>query len=77
LRLGEPARPAGWATWQGIGTFLADVTGPQHGLMINGRAGFCGLLPAGEGLLQWWFSFPYDPGTTGLQLPLLRDRFGQ
>ncbi|MEV6397178.1 NAD(P)/FAD-dependent oxidoreductase [Streptomyces sp. NPDC051907] len=72
----DPTTPAGWATWQGLGTFLADVTGPRHGIMINGRSGFCGLMPAGEGLLQWWFSYPCTTDSSGPHLPALRRRFG-
>ncbi len=72
----DPTVPAGWSTWQGIGAFLGDVTGPRHGLMINGRNGFCGLMPAGEGLLQWWFSHPNTAACPGPHLPALRRRFG-
>ncbi|MET8027725.1 FAD-dependent oxidoreductase [Streptomyces avermitilis] len=72
----DPTAPAGWATWQGLGTFLADVTGPRHGIMINGRDGFCGLMPAGEGLLQWWFSYPCTTDRGGPHLPTLRRRYG-
>ncbi|MET8699657.1 NAD(P)/FAD-dependent oxidoreductase [Kitasatospora sp. NPDC004723] len=61
----DPTEPAGWATWQGLTGLRSRITGPHHGLMINGRAGFCGLLPAGPDTLQWWFSFPWRPGAPG------------
>ena len=51
---------------------------------MSGRAGFLGLQPAGDGLLQWYFSVPPGPTTglgTGAALPvspveMLRERFG-
>ncbi|GGS94525.1 FAD-dependent oxidoreductase [Streptomyces cinerochromogenes] len=74
----DPTVPAGWATWQGLADRRSRITGPHHGLMINGRAGFCGLLPAGPDTLQWWFSLPWHPGTAGAPaLPLLRERFAR
>ncbi len=73
----DPTRPAGWATWQGLADFRAKITGAHHGLMINGRDGFCGLLPAGPDTLQWWFSFPWTADSEGPFLPLLRARFGR
>ncbi|WP_246213339.1 FAD-dependent oxidoreductase [Kitasatospora viridis] len=71
----DAARPAGWATWQGLAQGRERITGAHHGLMINGRTGFCGLLPAGPDTLQWWFSFPWSPGDEGPYLPQLRARF--
>ncbi|MEV4743575.1 NAD(P)/FAD-dependent oxidoreductase [Streptomyces sp. NPDC049555] len=72
----DPTVPAGWATWQGLVDRRSRITGAHHGLMINGRAGFCGLLPAGPDTLQWWFSFPWRPGAPDVPaLPQLRERF--
>src|SRR5579875_1907562 len=49
---GDPAEPSGWATWQGVSPVPIDVTSSRRGVMIVGPAGMCGLMPAGEGLLQ-------------------------
>jgi hypothetical protein len=47
--------------------------------MITGREGACGLMPAGEGLLQWWFDVPWSPtdGLPATPLADLRRRFGR
>jgi 2-polyprenyl-6-methoxyphenol hydroxylase-like FAD-dependent oxidoreductase len=73
-----PARASGWATWQGLSTVDIDVTAARHGLMVLGPEGMCGLLPAGDGLLQWWFDMPWPQGTPPPRTPLamLRERFG-
>lgn len=67
-----PATENGWVTWQGLTPVLPAVT---SGLFIVGDAGACGLMPAGDGLLQWWFDMP-DPGGFGAgAADLLRERF--
>lgn len=46
--------------------------------MFTGPAGLCGLMPAGEGLLQWWFDQrwrPDDP-VPASTVAVLRERFG-
>ncbi|WP_396450672.1 FAD-dependent oxidoreductase [Actinomadura sp.] len=75
---GDPAEPSGWGTWQGLGPIPIDVVSSRTGLMITGRAGSCGLMPAGEGLLQWWFDMPWSPDDPPLTEPLgeIRRRFG-
>jgi FAD-dependent urate hydroxylase len=75
---GDPTEPTGWATWQGLTPVPIDVTSSRRGLMISGRAGSCGLMPAGEGLLQWWFDLRWPAGDPLPASPLaeLRQRFG-
>ncbi|WP_067807286.1 FAD-dependent oxidoreductase [Actinomadura formosensis] len=75
---GDPAEPSGWGTWQGLTPVPIDVTSSHRGLVITGRAGSCGLMPAGEGLLQWWFDMPWSPGEPPPASPLaeIRKRFG-
>ncbi|GAA0387257.1 FAD-dependent oxidoreductase [Microbispora corallina] len=51
----DPARPTGWVTWQGFVRGPADLVSSHLALMIIGREGLCGLIPAGDGLLLWWF----------------------
>ncbi|GAA3819796.1 FAD-dependent urate hydroxylase HpxO [Sphaerisporangium flaviroseum] len=75
---GDPTEPSGWATWQGLGPVPIDVVTSRRGLMIVGREGLCGLMPAGEGLLQWWFDLRWSPGDPIPASPVaaLRERFG-
>ncbi|MFD1540502.1 FAD-dependent oxidoreductase [Nonomuraea guangzhouensis] len=77
---GENAvRPATFGTWQGLSPIDIDITDTTRHLMITGREGACGLMPAGKGLLQWWFDVPWSPSETRPTAPLaeLRRRFGR
>jgi FAD-dependent urate hydroxylase len=78
------ARRNGWSSWQGLGAVLssraergelADLANGTHARCYVGPAGLCGLMPAGGGLLQWWFD---TEGTPGERAPVdwLRSRFG-
>ncbi|HEX3490413.1 MAG TPA: FAD-dependent monooxygenase [Streptosporangiaceae bacterium] len=75
---GDPAELTGWATWQGISPVPIDITSSRCGVMIAGRGGTCGLMPCGEGLLQWWFDQRWSPGTPepASIVTELRQRFG-
>ena len=75
---GDPAELTGWATWQGISPVPIDVTSSHRGVMISGRAGSCGLMPCGEGLLQWWFDQRWSPDAPrpASTVAALRERFG-
>ncbi|WP_049568275.1 FAD-dependent oxidoreductase [Nonomuraea sp. SBT364] len=59
---GDPARLSGWATWQGFATEPTALTGAGRAVMIPGRHGMCGLIPAGGGRLLWWFDVRTGPG---------------
>lgn len=74
----DPAEPTGWATWQGATPVAIDVTSGRTGIMLVGPEGSCGLMPCGEGLLQWWFDVRWTPGTTLPAWPVarLREQFG-
>jgi len=74
----DPAEPSGWATWQGVTPISLEITSSRRGVMFVGPAGLCGLMPAGEGLLQWWFDQRWTPATPTLASPVdqLRERFG-
>ncbi|WP_219416084.1 FAD-dependent monooxygenase [Pseudonocardia nigra] len=54
-----PAADCGWATWQGLTPALPDLAAGTAGRSFVGDAGFVGLMPAGGGLLQWWFDVPW------------------
>jgi FAD-dependent urate hydroxylase len=75
---GDPAEPSGWATWQGVTALPHPFIAPGHGVLFTGPAGLCGLMPAGEGLLQWWFDQRWTPETPLPSSPVaaLRARFG-
>lgn len=80
VRLVDPAsaRPNGWGTWQGLGRVPVDLTAGHMGVTVVGKAGYCGLMPAGEGLLYWWFEVRLPHGTPTPTHPLeyLCRRFG-
>lgn len=72
-----PAAHCGWITWQGLTRVLPDIATGTVGRLIVGDAGLCGLMPAGDGLLQWWFDVavpPTDP-TPESAVTWLRTRF--
>ncbi|MDX6741387.1 NAD(P)/FAD-dependent oxidoreductase [Actinocorallia sp. A-T 12471] len=70
----DPARPSGWTTLQGLGRIPIDVVGGTTGVHIAGPEGTCGLLPAGDGLLLWWFDVRRGP--EAVKADALRRRFG-
>ncbi|MEV0405690.1 FAD-dependent monooxygenase [Actinoallomurus sp. NPDC050550] len=71
-------RAATFGTWQGLSPIDIDLTHSHRSLMITGREGACGLMPAGGGLLQWWFDVRWSPTDERPAAPLteLRRRFG-
>ena len=52
---GPPAREVGWTTWQGLTPVLPEIAAGSTARLYVGPAGLVGLMPAGNGLLQWWF----------------------
>ncbi|MBS2533374.1 FAD-dependent monooxygenase [Catenulispora sp. NF23] len=75
---GDPTRPAAFATWQGLTRVDIETARSTRGLMIVGREGMCGLLPAGDGLVMWWFDRPWnqDDPQPASALAMLKERFG-
>jgi FAD-dependent urate hydroxylase len=53
-----PAQPTGLTTWQGVHPVEVDLGRPGQSLYIQGPEGWCGLMPAGDGHVQWWFDLP-------------------
>ncbi|WP_188196951.1 FAD-dependent oxidoreductase [Nonomuraea sp. SYSU D8015] len=72
-------QPATFGTWQGLSPIDIEITDTTRHLMITGREGACGLMPAGDGLLQWWFDVRWSPADPRPASPLaeLRRRFGR
>jgi FAD-dependent urate hydroxylase len=75
---GDPGQPTGWATWQGLSLVPVGITTSRRSVLFVGKPGTCGLMPAGDGLLQWWFDLRWTPGTPPPAKPvaMLRARFG-
>ncbi len=79
LRGRDPAEPSGWATWQGLSRIPLGTALGREGMLIVGGEGMCGLMPAGEGLVQWWFDRRWVSGDPLPPSPAddLRRRFGR
>ncbi|HEY1818989.1 MAG TPA: NAD(P)/FAD-dependent oxidoreductase [Trebonia sp.] len=75
---GDPGELSGWATWQGISPVPIGITSSRRSVLFVGKPGTCGLMPAGDGLLQWWFDLRWTPATPPPDKPLtmIRERFG-
>jgi len=78
LLIGDEARPTGWVTWQGLFATDHPLAAGTVGVNVIGRGGVCGLLPAGAGLLQWWFELRASTSDEIALEPveMLRKRFG-
>ncbi|GIJ63276.1 FAD-dependent oxidoreductase [Virgisporangium aurantiacum] len=68
------ARRNGWSSWQGLTAVLPELANGTHARCYVGPAGLCGLMPAGGGLLQWWFDTQGTPGERPVT-DWLADRF--
>lgn len=72
---GDGPRPARMASWQGLIPSKLELDG--RSLMVVGREGEAGLVPAGGGLLQWFFDVPWSrTAPAGSPVEYLGRRFG-
>lgn len=73
----EPWEKGRWASWQALTP--VDLPRAEGTLcsVTQGRQGMCGIMPAGGGLVQWWFDVRWrrDLPTTTKPLPVLRELF--
>jgi FAD-dependent urate hydroxylase len=69
-----PAAELGWTTWQGLTPALPEIAAGTTGVLMVGDAGLAGMMPAGDGLTQWWFDVP-RPIDGRSVAATLRDRF--
>ncbi|GAA4440021.1 FAD-dependent oxidoreductase [Phytohabitans houttuyneae] len=70
-----PAARNGWVSWQGLTRSVPEIAESAHARCLVGPEGLCGLMPAGDGLLQWWFDVP-EPAPAGRPVvDWLRARF--
>ena len=71
---GDPALN-GWVSWQGLTTTMPELAAGAYARCVVGPPGLCGLMPAGGGLLQWWFDVS-EPAPAGRPvIGWLRQRF--
>ncbi|MEU3017676.1 FAD-dependent monooxygenase [Nocardiopsis sp. NPDC007018] len=58
---GDRSRPTGWASWHGLTRVPVDLAAGTVAAVVQGRQGLCGMAPAGDGLVQWWFDVRWRP----------------
>lgn len=76
--LGEdPPEMGRWASWQGLSTLDSPRAVGRVASLTQGREGTCGIMPAGNGLVQWWFDVRWKRGlpVTEDPAPVLRELF--
>lgn len=76
---GDPTRPTGWASWQALAEVpMAEASGTTAAV-VQGRQGVCGIMPAGEGLVRWWFDVRWRSEIQRPRSPVgvLRKLFGE
>lgn len=74
----RPVTPTGWASLQGLTTAPLALTNRTTSIYATGAEGGVGLMPAGGGLLQWWFDVPWPPDPLPSSVASwLRHRFAQ
>ncbi|WP_026119495.1 FAD-dependent oxidoreductase [Nocardiopsis ganjiahuensis] len=75
---GDPARPTGWASWQALTPVPVGLAAGTVAAVVQGRQGMCGIMPAGDGLVQWWFDVRWRPDIPRPASPVgvLRRLFG-
>jgi FAD-dependent urate hydroxylase len=55
------AQPTGWVSWQGLTPVAMPLSEGNESVYLVGKQSACGLMPAGAGLLQWWFDVRWPP----------------
>jgi 2-polyprenyl-6-methoxyphenol hydroxylase-like FAD-dependent oxidoreductase len=72
------AESTGWVSWQGLTPVAIPLSDGNESVYIVGKQSACGLMPAGDDLLQWWFDVRWPPpgkGSTSV-LDWLKEHFG-
>jgi FAD-dependent urate hydroxylase len=76
FRSDGPAVPTGWVAFQGLSALPLSLADTTKAVTIVGDGGYFGLMPAGDGLLQWWFHHRAPPKRpSGDLTTILRDRY--
>jgi FAD-dependent urate hydroxylase len=74
----RPLTPTGWASLQGLTAVPLALTEGTTSIYATGAEGGIGLMPAGGGLLQWWFDVPLPPDPLPSSVASwLRNRFAR
>jgi FAD-dependent urate hydroxylase len=66
---GQPAKPTGWCSWQGL-TTVPHIAEKHVAVQIIGEHGNLGLWPAGGSDLQWWFDLRWSPDFVRPERPI-------
>ncbi|OKI15943.1 FAD-binding protein [Nocardiopsis sp. TSRI0078] len=71
-------RETGWASWLALTPLPDALADGGTGFITQAPGRMCSALPAGDGLVQWWFDLPWGPGVPVPDSPVaeLRARFG-
>jgi FAD-dependent urate hydroxylase len=69
----QAARPTGWMAVQGLSRIPISLTSGTTCATYVGRDGYCGLMPAGDDLLQWWFEVRQEAGFSAVNAALTQD----
>lgn len=67
---GDPSRPTGRAGWHGLTAVPGEVASGTVAAVVRGRQGECGIMPAGDGLVRWWFDVRWRPGLRAPRSPM-------
>ncbi|WP_026117701.1 FAD-dependent oxidoreductase [Nocardiopsis alkaliphila] len=75
---GDPTRPTGWASWQALTEVPMAAASGTTAAVVQGRQGVCGIMPAGDGLVRWWFDVRWRSDIQRPRSPMgvLRKLFG-
>lgn len=76
---GEPdVRETGWVSWSALTSLPSALADGGDGYIVRAPGRTASAVPAGDGLVQWWFDLLRGPGVPFPRSPVaeLRSRFG-
>lgn len=76
---GDPdVRETGWASWLALTPLPIALADGGDGYIVQAPRRMTSAVPAGDGLVQWWFDLPWGPGVPSPASPVaeFRARFG-
>lgn len=75
---GSDVRETGWASWLALTPLPTALADGGAAFVAQAPGRMCSAIPAGDGLVQWWFDLPWGPGVPVLDSPVaeFRARFG-
>ncbi|HIY41978.1 MAG TPA: FAD-dependent monooxygenase [Candidatus Nocardiopsis merdipullorum] len=71
-------RETGWASWLALTPVPITLADGGDGYIVQAPGRTTSAVPAGDGLVQWWFDLPWGPGLPFPESPVaeFRARFG-